>query len=176
MTQYSDGLARWSVNQRKLVEDLLGAEDIRTDDVVGCPCPTDTLILDTLRKHGIFAREEKVSSSCDFEKYLNDGQPDVIITKPNFKEFYEIANLLPTSKVKKAFLLAPLNFTVEQLKNNPIMGRYPSYGIKRISRLMIIVRPVTPKPNGINPDPREVAHAWFVFEHGHTGAPALSWI
>lgn len=176
MTQFSDNQAKWSVNQRKLFEDLLEAENIRTDDVVGCPCRDDMLIVDTLRKNGIFTKGKSVDSSYDFVKYLNDENPDIIITKPSPGEFFEISNLLPISKVKKAFLLAPLSFAVDQLIDNPSRGRYPPYGLKRISRLTIILRPVTSQPTGLNPDPRSRPYAWFVFERGHIGAPVLGWI
>lgn len=176
MREYLDELARWRLNQRRLVEDLLEVECIEANNAVCCIGDYSGIIVDALRKDGVSAYEKKEDSSRSFEEYLDKASPDVIIAIPKFRDFYEIANILPNSRVKKAFLLAPLNFAFDHLVNNPIIGRYPCYGIKRMSRLMVILRPVTPQPTSDFPSPRRVPYAWFVFERGHTGAPTVGWI
>lgn len=137
-------------------------------------------ISEILRQHGFYVRSTDIvdrgyvhQSGCINFLESMERDPFDIITNPPYKyaaEFAEHALDLAVHNGEVAMFLK-LTF-LEGAKRKALFDKYPP-------RIIYIFRNrIDCWKNGIEPEkpPKAVCYAWFVWEKGYTGRPAIDWI
>ncbi|MEW9274393.1 TRM11 family methyltransferase [Gluconobacter oxydans] len=167
----------WYVEPAWAVDALLQAEQ-PFNGLVSDPCCGSGNIPDRLEAHGVKAigsdRVDRADGKyvvADFRAALSMVAPASIVSNPPYgvaQAFVEEALGQTTDRVAVLLRLAFLEGVArgEWFKTVPLARVWVS------SRRMSM----PPGGSGVKAKNGTVAFAWFVFEHGHSGAPAIGWI
>lgn len=103
-----------------------------------------------------------------------DEQFDSIVTNPPFGQHVKfIVHAKKVARHKIAFLL-PLNYLTGKARHGIWLDR--AFPLARVWVLNRGVNFLAGDPFAKHVQPSQLYLAWFVFERGHEGAPALSWL
>ncbi|OAG72910.1 hypothetical protein A0J51_01522 [Gluconobacter japonicus] len=173
----------WYVETPWAVEALLDAERPFHGKVMD-PCCGGGTIPDVLAKHQSCGRIRKCLGSDLINR--SDGRfrvGDYGITLAALKPDSVISNP-PYGGEEQEFIETALSHTIDRvaviLRLSFLEGRKKKawFKDKPLARVWVSSRRISMPPGGMNVKPKNgaVAYAWFVFEHGHTGAPVIGWI
>ncbi|KXV23858.1 hypothetical protein AD942_11025 [Gluconobacter japonicus] len=166
----------WYVEPAWAVDALMDAER-KFVGLVLDPCCGGGNIVKRLEMKGIFSFGSDIkprwppAAIQNFYVSLETWRPDSVVSNPPYnlaREFIDCALEHTTDRVCVLLRLAFL----EGIKRREWFGTVPLARVWVSSRRMSM----PPGGSGVKAKNGTVAFAWFVFEHGHTGAPAIGWI
>lgn len=166
----------WYVEPAWCVDALLKWEKPFVGGVMD-PCCGRGNIVDRLVAHDVIAygsdmrdRADGRFPIMDYAKALKECAPDSVVSNPPFRDaqaFIEAALAVTTDRVCVLLRLAFLEGIArgKWFPNTPLARVWVSS--QRIS--------MPPGDSDIPAENGKVAHAWFVFEHGHNSRPEIGW-
>lgn len=174
---YDRHVEDWYVEPAWAVDALIQAERKFLGDVMD-PCCGGGNIHHRLALDGIYCENSDVvdrggaaHSIGSFEDILPCFRPDSVISNPPYGLAREFVNCALENTTDRVCVLLRLAF-LEGVKRRDWFSTVP------LARVWVSSRRMSMPPGGSDVKAKggAIAYAWFVFEHGHIGAPVIGFL